>query len=258
MFKLIKLEVRNRVAYLQLNRPDKRNALNGEMVSELRQALREINDNDNAKVVVLSGAGKAFCAGADLAYLEGLQKNTFQENLEDSKNLKNLFQAIYHLPKPVIAKVTGHAIAGGAGLATVCDLVYSVPEAKYGYTEVKIGFVPALVSVFLLRKCGEAIAKDLLLTGRLISAEEAVNKGCFTKIIEATAIDAEVDAIAQSLCNEASADSLRLTKLLIANVQDHTLAEGLATAATCNAEARETPDCKKGISSFLNKEKLVW
>ncbi len=258
MYKLITLEVKDRVAHLQLNRPDKRNALNGKMVSELRQALRDIHADDNVKVVVLSGAGKAFCAGADLAYLEDLQSNTFEENLDDSRNLKALFQSIYHLPKPVIAKVTGHAIAGGAGLATVCDLVYSVPEAKYGYTEVKIGFVPALVSVFLLRKCGEALAKDLLLTGRLISADEAVAKGCFTATVSAENIDEAVDRIAQSLCTEASADSLRLTKLLIANVQDHSLAEGLETAATCNAEARETPDCKKGIASFLNKEKIAW
>lgn len=258
MYKHLIVSIKNRVCEIQLNRPDKRNALNDEMVRELRAAFKAANDQDKVKVIVLSGAGEAFCAGADLAYLKGLQNNSFEENLEDSNNLKELFSQIYQLDKPVIAKITGHAIAGGAGLATVCDLVYSVPEALYGYTEVKIGFVPAIVSVFILRKCGEAVSKDLLLTGRLISANEAVEKGIFTAIFEASEIEEKVEKIAENLCSQASGDSLRLTKELIGKVQELNLEDGLNFAAKMNATARATKDCKAGIAAFLNKEKILW
>ncbi|MGB0165645.1 MAG: enoyl-CoA hydratase/isomerase family protein [Luteibaculum sp.] len=258
MYKTIEISVENRIAEVKLNRPDKRNALNDSMVLELTDAFKKLEQDPAVKVIVLSGNGKAFCAGADLAYLEKLQKNTYEENLADSRQLMTLFDTIYHLNKVVIAKVTGHAIAGGAGLATLCDLVYSVPEAKYGYTEVKIGFVPALVSVFLLRKCGESVAKDLLLTGRLLDASEAKNLGCINELFEASEIEEKVREIAKNLCNQASGDSLRLTKRLLARVQNETLLQALDTAAACNASARATEDCKKGISSFLNKEAITW
>lgn len=258
MYQNILYQVEDRIASIKLNRPEKRNALNDSIVTELKDAFDKAKKDDNVKVIVLSGEGEAFCAGADLAYLKGLQNNSFDENLADSQHLRGLFEQIYRLDKVVIAKVTGHAIAGGAGLATVCDLVYSVPEALYGYTEVKIGFVPAIVSLFLLRKCGEAVSKDLLLTGRLISAEEAVQKNCFTGIFEASEIDAEVNKIAKKLCSQASGDSLRLTKELIGTVQELALADGLDFAANMNAKARATKDCKAGIAAFLNKEKLLW
>ncbi len=258
MYQNILYQVEDRIASIKLNRPEKRNALNDSIVTELKDAFDKAEKDDNVKVVVLSGEGEAFCAGADLAYLKGLQNNSFDENLADSQHLRSLFEQIYRLDKVVIAKVTGHAIAGGAGLATVCDMVYSVPEALYGYTEVKIGFVPAIVSLFLLRKCGEAVSKDLLLTGRLISAEEAVQKNCFTGIFEASEIDAEVNKIAKKLCSQVSGDSLRLTKELIGTVQELALGDGLDFAANMNAKARATNDCKAGIAAFLNKEKLLW
>lgn len=258
MYQNILYQVEDRIASIKLNRPEKRNALNDSIVTELKDAFDKAEKDDNVKVVILSGEGEAFCAGADLAYLKGLQNNSFDENLADSQHLRSLFEQIYRLDKVVIAKVTGHAIAGGAGLATVCDLVYSVPEALYGYTEVKIGFVPAIVSLFLLRKCGEAVSKDLLLTGRLISAEDAVQKNCFTGIFEASEIDAEVNKIAKKLCSQTSGDSLRLTKELIGTVQELALGDGLDFAANMNAKARATKDCKAGIAAFLNKEKLLW
>ena len=140
----VEVNIENRIATIALNRPDKRNALNAVVITELKQALADCNNN-SVKAIVLKGNGEAFCAGADLAYLKSLQTNTFEENLADSKHLKDLFDTIYHYPKVVVAMVTGHAIAGGAGLATVCDFTFSVPEAKIGYTEVNIGFVPAIV-----------------------------------------------------------------------------------------------------------------
>lgn len=255
---LCELTIKNRIAYLSLNRPEKRNALSPELVGELKSNLKELANNDEAKVVVLSGNGEAFCAGADLAYLKQLQNNSFEENLADSEHLKELFEIIYHYPKVVIAKVNGHAIAGGCGLASVCDMVYSVPEAKFGYTEVRIGFIPAIVAIFLVRKAGESKAKDLLLSGRLIDAADAINFGLVNGIYSAEEIDAAVDKIADSLVNKCSGNSLKATKALINMVQDNDVNSALSKAAEMNAESRASDDCKKGISGFLNKEKVVW
>lgn len=254
----VKYETSNRVGYITLNRPEKRNALNSDMVTDLKEAFTHANKDDQAKVIVLKGEGKVFCSGADLAYLQQLQQNTFEENLRDSQHLKSLFELIYTLNKVVIAQVEGHAIAGGCGLATVCDFVYSIPEAKFGYTEVRIGFVPAIVKVFLIRKIGEMRAKELLLTGELISAEEAAEKLLVNKVIPASDISAEVNAFAQVLVNKNSGESMAMTKHMIGNVQSMPTEQGLEYAAEMNARARETKDCKKGIAAFLNKEEIKW
>jgi methylglutaconyl-CoA hydratase len=163
--KFIVEEIKNKRLIITLNRPEKRNALHPDLVSEMKTVLHESVSNDDVKVVIIQAEGKAFCAGADLAYLKELQSNTYEENLEDSNHLRALFELIYTFPKPVIAKVQGHAIAGGCGLATVCDFVYAAEEAKFGYTEVKIGFVPAMVLVFLIRKIGEARAQNYYCQG---------------------------------------------------------------------------------------------
>ncbi len=248
----------NRIAYITLNRPEKRNALNAELVEELKSCFDKAEKDSNVKVVILKANGDAFCAGADLAYLKSLQTNTYEENLADSNNLMHLYEKIYKLKKIVIAQIEGHAIAGGAGLATVCDFVFSVPEAKYGYTEVAIGFVPAIVSIFLLRKIGEAKAKELLLTGKIVSSEKALEYGVFNFIEEKLEIENSVNIFAENIINRASQDSLRLTKELINNVQSLNLDNALKYASEMNATARATADCKKGISAFLNKEKISW
>jgi methylglutaconyl-CoA hydratase len=255
---LVNSHIENRVAYVNLNRPKKRNALNSELVIELKHVLKGLESNDDCKVIILSGEGEAFCAGADLEYLETLQKNTFEENLEDSNSLKELFEIIYQHKKVIIAKLTGHAIAGGAGLATVCDLVYAVPECKLGYTEVRIGFIPAIVASFLLRKVGEAAAKELLLVGHLISADEALKMGMINGVIEEKDIHEIVKLKAEEICTRCSGSSLTSTKALINMVQDHTISDALNKAAEMNANSRATADCQAGISAFLNKEKKVW
>jgi len=248
----------NRVGYVVLNRPEKRNALGPQLVQDLKDLFSLADNDDNAKVIVLKAEGEAFCAGADLAYLQELQNNSFEENLADSNNLKELFQQIYSLNKIVIAQVEGHAIAGGGGLATVCDFVFAVPEAKIGFTEVRIGFVPAIISVFIIRKIGEAKAKQLLFTGDLISMQEAQNIGLINYVVDKKIIAAEVNILAQKLCKNTSGDSLNLTKQLLADVWNKEYTQALDFAAIINAKARNTEDCKKGISSFLNKEKLNW
>ena len=253
-----KVAVENRIGYITLNRPDKRNALNHEFVSELKTAFKQLEEDENAKLIVLRAEGKAFCAGADLAYIQQLQKNTYEENLEDSNHLKELFHMIYTFPKVVIAQIQGHALAGGCGLATVCDFSFTVPEAKFGYTEVKIGFIPAIVKVFLLRKIGEGKAKELLLSGRLYTAEQAQNFGLVNELVEADKLESHVADFAQELIQNNSGQSMQFTKQMIAEVQEKGLEEGLQYAAEQNAKARGSEDCKKGIAAFLNKESPSW
>lgn len=257
-FEHILYNVVARVATITLNRPAKRNALNGAMVAELQNAFQLAEEDANVKVIILKGAGEAFCAGADLEYLQQLQKNTRAENLADSRTLMQLMQKIYYHNKVVIAQVEGHAIAGGCGLVTLCDLSYAVPEALLGYTEVKIGFIPALVAVFLVRKIGEGRAKDLLLTGRLISSQKAEDYGLLNQVIPAADIAAHVAKVAADLCSGTSANSLKVTKKLISGVLDLPLEEALEQAAERNAETREHADCQRGIQAFLTREKMEW
>lgn len=249
---------KDRIGYLELNRPDKRNALNAELVHALKIAISEFENDKEVKVLVIKAAGRVFCSGADLAYLQSLQTNTYEENLEDSNNLKELFYKIYTSPKIIIAQIQGHALAGGCGLATVCDFSFAVPEAKFGYTEVKIGFVPAIVKVFLLRKIGEGKAKQLLLDGDLIDAKEAQSMGLINWVVEPEDLEKKVYAYAQKLIIQNSEQSMALTKEMIGRVHEKSLEDGLDYAAAMNARARGSEDCKKGIAAFLNKEPISW
>lgn len=254
----IDLTISNRIGYITLNRPDKRNALSFEVVKELKEAFAKMEKEEAVKVIVLKANGDVFCSGADLSYLQKLQGFSYEENLEDSNHLKELFAQIYTLHKVVIAQVQGHALAGGCGLATVCDFTFSVPEAKFGYTEVKIGFIPAIVMVFLLRKIGEARAKQLLLSGDPVKAEDALRLGLITKVVSKESLEADVNAFAQTLVTANSAHAMMLTKQMIAQVQSMPLEEALTYAASMNAQARASADCRKGVAAFLNKEKLTW
>jgi methylglutaconyl-CoA hydratase len=251
-------EVKDRICFLTLNRPEKKNALNAAMVTELKSTFSRAEADDKVKVIILRASGDVFCSGADLESLQQLQGNSFDENLKDSNHLKELFLQIYQLKKLVIAQVQGHALAGGCGLATVCDFVFAVPEAKMGYTEVRIGFVPAIVMVFLLRKVGEQKGKQLLLSGKLVTGEDLVQIGLVNKLATHNNLSQEVIEFAQQLINSNSSQSMETTKQMISEVQSMSLLEGLDYAASMNAKARESVDCKKGIAAFLNKEKLSW
>jgi methylglutaconyl-CoA hydratase len=254
----IEYSIANRICFITLNRPEKRNALSSELVGELKEAFSMAEADSGIKVIILKANGESFCAGADLSYLQKLQNFSYQDNLADSSHLKELFLKIYTLKKVVIAQVQGHALAGGCGLSSVCDFTFAVPEAKFGYTEVKIGFIPAIVMVFLLRKIGEMRAKQLLLSGNPISATEALELGLINKVVPSVSLSEEVLQFANDLVQTNSGNAMMMTKQMIAEVQSLPLAEALDHASKMNATARETEDCKKGIASFLNKEKISW
>lgn len=246
------------IAFITLNRPDKRNALNHEVVTELHQVLDLIEKDNLVKAVILKGEGKAFCAGADLAYIQNLQNFSFEENLEDSSHLKELFLKIYSFSKVIIASIHGAAIAGGCGLATVCDFSFAEENAKFSYSEVKIGFIPAIVSIFLVRKVGEGKAKQLLLSGQIISAQKALEYGLINGVTSAKNLEEEVLEFALKLIRETSLQAKADTKHLINSTWHLPLDEALQQAVEANAKARGNEDCKKGISAFLSKEKIEW
>jgi methylglutaconyl-CoA hydratase len=254
----VKYETKDRVGYITLDRPEKRNALSYQVVQELKEIFTIAEKDENAKVIVLQANGDAFCAGADLAYLQKLQQYSYEENLSDSDHLKGLYYQIYTLKKVVIASIQGHALAGGCGLVTVCDFAFSVPDAKFGYTEVRIGFIPAIVMTFLIRKVGEARAKKLLLTGDLVSADEALESGIINNILPKEQLNYEVRTFAQKLVASNSGHSMMLTKQMIAQVQSLSLESALSYAAEMNAKERASDDCRKGVAAFLNKEKMQW
>jgi methylglutaconyl-CoA hydratase len=244
------------VATITLNRPDKRNAISYELIQDLLAALDEVAKS-RALVLVLTGAGKAFCSGLDLDSLKALIGRTPEQSLEDSRTMAHLFRTLYDFPKLTIAAVNGPAIAGGTGLATLCDFTLAVPAAKFGYTEVRIGFVPAIVSTFLLRQVGEKIARNLLLTGRLFDAQEALRIGLITEIVPAENLMKRTAALAAQLM-ENSPGSLLFTKRLLSAAARAEMDAQIDAAVRENAAIRSTPDFREGITSFLEKRKPKW
>jgi methylglutaconyl-CoA hydratase len=205
----------------------------------------------------MTGAGKAFCSGMDLENLKALIGRTPEQNVEDSQIMARLFRTLYDFPKPTIAAVNGAAIAGGTGLATLCDFTLAVPEAKFGYTEVRIGFVPAIVSTFLVRQVGEKIARDLLLTGRLFDAAEALRIGLITEIVPAETLLKRAGELAGQLMENSPA-SLGYTKRLLSEAARAELDAQIEAAVRENAAIRATAEFREGISSFLEKRKPKW
>jgi methylglutaconyl-CoA hydratase len=255
-FQYILAETANGVRTLTLNRPEKRNALSPELIEELTGALADAAEC-SCGVVILTGAGAAFCSGLDLDHLATISARTQEENRRDSENVARVLRALYDFPKPVIAAVNGPAIAGGMGLATIPDFTLAVPEAKFGYTEVRIGFVPAIVASFLLRQVGEKHTRDLLLTGRLIKAQEALSLGLVTQIVTADQLMCTARALAQSLLQN-SPQAMQSVKRLLAKHASRRLDEELADAIDANAQQRSTEDFKEGVQAFLHKRRADW
>jgi len=244
------------VRTITLNRPERRNAMTPEMQLELIVAMNEAAGS-NCRVVVFRGAGDAFCSGLDLAALQSMTDKSAADHRADTQRIATLFRALYELPKPTIAAVHGAAIAGGTGLATICDFTLAVPSAKFGYTEARIGFVPALVSAFLALQIGDKRSRDLLLTGRLFDAAEAYRLGLVNEVVEANVLEERVRTLAQVLAAN-SPESLAATKRLLAVQNKAWLDAAITQAIDANAEARETADFREGIAAFLEKRKPVW
>ena len=255
-FTTLLLEHTGHTTKITLNRPDKRNAISAKMICELLTALDEI-EKTKSRVVLITGAGTAFCAGMDLEMLSALAQQTPQENQEDSRRMARLFRRIWSFPKPMIAAVNGHALAGGCGSATLCDFALTTPVAKVGCTEVKIGFLPAIVSVFLTRQIGDKRARDLLLTGRLVEATEAKELGLVTEIVPAERLMARAEELGEQLI-AASPSSLTRAKRLLTSAAAASVDADLERAVLENARIRCTPDFKEGLASFLEKRKPVW
>src|SRR5579863_5786364 len=252
----IQIAINNAVATVTLNRPEKRNAISYELIDDLLAALDEIA-NSSALVLILTGAGKAFCSGMDLDNLKALAGRSPEQNLKDSETMARLFRSLYDFPKPTIAAVNGAAVAGGCGLATLCDITLAVPEAKFGYTEVRIGFLPAIVSTFLLRQVGEKQARDLLLTGRLFGADEAARMGLVNEVVSAEKLMPRAREFAASLM-ESSPASLAATKHLLKSYSSADLDRQIAAAVDENARIRTTEDFREGVTSFLEKRAPKW
>jgi methylglutaconyl-CoA hydratase len=255
-YSTLKLEIAAELAIVTLDRPEKRNAISTQMVEDLMSALGQA-ESSPARVVMLTGAGKAFCSGMDLDALKAIATQSPLENLEDSRRFARLLRRIWSYPKPTIAAVNGPAIAGGCGMATVCDFTLVAPEAKFGYTEVRIGFIPAIVSVFLRRQMGEKAMRDLLLSGRIIEAAEALRLGLITKIVPAEELTAAAKELAATL-TAASPTSLLKTKRLLEEFEGVEVERELELAIAENAQIRSTPDFREGLSSFLEKRPPRW
>lgn len=248
---MILYSVNDAVARITLNRPEKRNALNDALIAEIKRALVNASQDESVRVVVISGAGKDFCSGADLSALQKIAQASVADNAEDARSLLDLFVQIRQIRVPVVAAVRGRALAGGCGLATACDLVLASETARFGYPEVKIGFVPAMVLAILRRNVSEKRAFELITRGEEISAEYAKEIGLVNHVFSDETFDDGVTAYVRKF-TEVSSTAVALTKSLLYQVDGLQFLEALETGADVNVIARMTEDCQQGIAKFLN------
>lgn len=252
----VRIEDELGVRTITLNRPERRNALVPEMQEELIAALKGA-ESAGARVVVLAGAGEAFCAGLDLSALQGMAEQSVEEHRVEAERIGRMFRALWECDLPTLAVVQGAAVAGGTGLATICDFTLASPDARFGYTEARIGFVPALVSAYLALQVGDKVARGLLLSARIFGADEALRLGLVSEVVEREQLQMRVTELAAQLTAN-SPESLRATKRLLRAQQSERLNRALALAMEVNAAARQTADFREGVAAFLEKRKPVW
>jgi methylglutaconyl-CoA hydratase len=252
----LKLATEGPLALITLSRPEKRNAISPALIEDLLAALGEV-EAATAGIAILTGEGRAFCAGMDLDALKNLAGQSAEENLADARRTARLFRRLWSFPKPLIAAVNGPAIGGGCGIATLCDFTIAAREARFGYPEVHIGFLPALVSMFLDRQVGEKVARDLFLTGRLLDAEEARALGLVTRVVPAGEVLSAARELAATLAANSPA-SLMATKRLLVRAAVPEIDRRIELAVAESAAIRSTPDFREGISAFLEKRTPRW
>lgn len=253
MYRKILYELREGVARITLNRPDKRNALDGELVGELKAAFGASASDDTCRVVLLTGAGTDFCSGADLANLEKTAQNSVLENMADARTTADLFLIMRNHPRPVIAAVHGRALAGGCGIATACDIILASQSAQFGYPEVNIGFVPAMVMAILRRSVSEKAAFELVVTGETVSAARAHELGLVHRVFAEENFSAEVESYVAKLAAK-STSAIMLSKRLLYNMDSMSFEAALQAGVEINAIARQTEDCRRGVERFLKKQ----
>ena len=244
--------VQDSIACVSLNRPEKRNALNEELIVALKKALELADANTDVRAVIIRGAGKDFCSGADLSALQKVASASYEENVEDARTLAELFELIRKVRVPVIAAVHGRALAGGCGLATACDLVLATNTARFGYPEVKIGFVPAMVAAILRRNLGEKKSFELLTQGFEYSAEDALSLGLVNQLFDEETFDQDIAEYAARY-SRVSSSAVQMTKALLYDIDGENFNAALEKGVITNAKARMTEDCQKGIAGFLAK-----
>jgi methylglutaconyl-CoA hydratase len=254
MYRKIAYELRGGIARITLNRPDKRNALDGEMVGELKSAFSASAADDACRVVLLTGAGMDFCSGADLANLERTAQNSVLDNMADARSTADLFLMMRNHPRPVVAAVQGRALAGGCGIATACDIILAAESAQFGYPEVNIGFVPAMVMAILRRSVSEKAAFELVVTGETIAAGRAHDLGLVHRVFDDEQFAAEVESYVAKLATK-SASAVMLSKRLLYNMDSMSFEAALQAGVEINAIARQTEDCRKGVEEFLKKKR---
>jgi methylglutaconyl-CoA hydratase len=255
----IRFAQKDRVATITLSEPGRRNALDDVMIRELTEAFLAVNRDNGIRAAILTGEGKAFCAGMDLGYIRKFSDLGELENLEDARNLTTMFRTIHTLRKPVIAAVNGPAMGGGCGLAAACDFVFvSAEEGRLGVPEARIGFVPAVILVYLIRRMGEGAAREFVLSGGVLDPETAVRKGLATETIPHDRLAERAADFARTLASSTSASSIALTKDLFARLAEMSPAEAMEYASHLNALSRKTEDFRKGLDTVIRKESPTW
>lgn len=251
-FTKVLFQTEGALARVILNRPEKRNALDDTIIQELKQALRLANDDNSVRAIVIEGAGSDFCSGADLSVLQKIANSSIMENLTDTGLLMELFVQIRNLTKPVVAVVRGRALAGGCGLATACDLILASESAQFGYPEVKIGFIPAMVMAILRRSVSEKRAFELITNGEPITATEAERIGLINQVYHDNEFDIKVAEYLSALARK-SASAIQLTKRLLYQMDGMSFETALKSGMDANTICRMTEDCQNGIAKFLKK-----
>jgi methylglutaconyl-CoA hydratase len=257
MFRTIRVERGGRVGRVWLDRPDVRNAFNAFMIAELREGLRTLASDDEVRVVVLSGRGPAFCAGADLAWMRDVARFSREENLRETRDLADCLHDLYALPKPTVARVNGPAIGGGTGFLAACDIAVASTEARFGLSEVKIGVVPAAISPYVLRRIGESRARQYFLTGERFDARRAEAIGLVNAAVGPDELDAKVEGIVSSLLSSGP-EALAKAKELITRVPGMSLEEAKRYTAEMIASLRTSAEAQEGMAAFLEKRKPKW
>ncbi len=257
MFETINFVVKDKIATVTLNRPEVRNAFNWKMIEELFSVFGQIKSDKNIRVVILTGEGTCFCAGADLNWMKDVMTESFEENYKESLRLAELFYLIYSFPKPVIGRVNGPAIGGGTGFVSVCDIAIASSKAKFSFSEVRIGLVPSDISPFMLRKCGEGRIREYFLTGRRLSAEDALKIGLINGVVEEEKLDSAIQELVDEVL-KGSPNALRVCKELLEKVPLQPFDKVKEFTADTLAHLRKSEEAQEGMKAFLEKRKPEW